>query len=75
MTINCMVKVALCVIARELTKFRRSHTAGRIVLIQGELVRGTPREDRKSEQQNEQTIRRPKSSSFVARDGSPIVIC
>ena len=70
-----MVKLVLCVVARELTKFCWRHDAGGIVLIEGEFVRGAPGEDRTSEHQNEQTTGRPKSSSSVARDSPPIVIC
>ena len=75
MTVNCMVKLALCVVACELTQFCWRHEAGGIVLIEGEFVRGAPREDRTNEQQNEQTTRRPKSASSLARRALPIVIC
>ena len=75
MTVNYKVNLALCVVTRKLTKFCRRHAARRIVLIEGEFVRGAPSKDRTSEQQNEQTTRRPKSSSSVGRDGPPIVIC
>ena len=61
MAVNCMVKLALCVVARELTKFCWRYDAVGFVLIEGELVRGAPCKYRKSEQQNEQTTRRPKS--------------
>ncbi len=75
MTIEYVVEFALRVIARELTEFCGRYAAKGIVLIQGEFVRRSPSENRKSEQQKEQTTERPKPSPFVASDGSPIVIC
>jgi hypothetical protein len=51
MTIESLIRLALCIVTCEFAKLCRSYTNGRIAAVQGQLVGGAPCEDQHGKQQ------------------------